>query len=171
MGLRKSLLKKESINMAKKDTDDQFETSGAEFENADDGLTIDLSNVEEMSFEPLPKGIYNGIIEECEYQLSKSSGKPMWNVRISVTDEEYENRKLFTFLSFSEKALPGTKTALAKIAPELLSGPFNPKDPDVIAQVVTKPVKVQVSIEKYQDNENNRIKKWLSPEGADGFMG
>jgi hypothetical protein len=149
---------------------DEFETAGASFENNDDGVLVDLSNVQAQSFDPLPKGNYNGIIEDVEYQLSKSSGKPMWNIRVSVTDEEYENRKIFTFLSFSEKALPGTKAALAVIAPELLATAFNPKDPDVIAALVTKPVKLKVDIEKNEEHgDRNRVKKWLATEGSDGF--
>ena len=159
--------------MAKSTTtaaNDEFETAGASFENNDDGVLVDLSNVQAQSFDPLPKGNYNGIIEECEYQLSKTSGKPMWNIRVSVTDEEYENRKIFTFLSFSEKALPGTKAALAVIAPEFLSTAFNPKDPDVIAALVTKHVKLKVDIEKNEEHgDRNRVKKWLATEGADGF--
>src|SRR5688572_17178415 len=91
---------------------------GAQFESSGEGLMIDLRNVEEMKFDTLPKQIFNGLISDCQYQLSKASGKPMWNLTLSVTDEgDYQNRKQFTILSFSEKALPGTKTALATFAP------------------------------------------------------
>lgn len=157
--------------MAKTKIEDDFETAGASFENADDGIMVDMTDVQAMSFDPLPKGTYGAIIEDCEYALSKSSGKPMWNIKLSVTDEAYENRKIFTILSFSEKALPGTKTALGVIAPELLSGPFNPKDSDVIASIVTKPIKVKIDIEKNEEHgDRNRVKKWLAPEGSDGFI-
>lgn len=151
---------------------DEFETAGASFEDADDGIMVDMEGVEAQSFDPLPKGTYNAIVEECKYEVSKSSGKPMWNVRLSVTDEEYENRKVFTYLSFSEKALPMTKVALGVIAPELLSGPFNPKDPDVIAKIVTKSVKVKLDIRKGEGeySDQNNVKKWLLPEGDDGFI-
>jgi len=151
------------------DEDEGF--AGAMFENNGDGLSVDLSNVAAQSFEAIPKGTYNGLIDEATYALSKTSGKPMWNIRIALTDEgDYQTRKLFTFLSFSEKALPGTKAAMSTFAPELLSGPFNPADPEIIAGLIGRPVKVSVSIEMYQDNEQNRIKKWMAPEGNDGFI-
>lgn len=157
--------------MAKSKADDSFETAGADFENQDDGILVDMENVQAQSFDPLPKGNYNAIIEDCEYQISKSSGKPMWNIRLSVTDEEFENRKIFTFLSFSEKALPMTKTALGVIAPELLSTKFNPKDPEVIALLVTKSVKVKLDVQKNEEHgDRNSVKKWLLPEGGDGFI-
>lgn len=151
---------------------DDFESAGASFENNDEGLMVDLEGVQALSFDPLPKGTYNAIIEECEYKLSKSSGKPMWNLRLAVVDEgEFENRKIFTFLSFSEKALPGTKSAIAVIAPELASAKFNPKDPDTIALIVTKKVKVRLDIQKGENgnNDSNRIKKWMLPGDESGF--
>lgn len=150
---------------ANKAHEDDFDTAGTSFEDQGDGLLVDLENVQAQSFDPLPAGTYNGIIEECEYKLSKSSGKPMWNIRISITDEEYENRKVFTIMSFSEKALPGTKTALSVIAPELLSVKFNPKDPEVIAQIVTKSVKVKLKVEKNAEHgDRNAVQKWLATD-------
>lgn len=153
--------------MAKSDFDEE---SGAMFENNDDGLLINLEGVEAQKFEALPKGTYNAIIEDNEFQMSKSSGKPMWNLKLAITDEEYKNRKLFTFLSWSEKALPGTKAALATFAPELTSGNISVKDPETVQSIVGRTVRVQVSVEKYQDNDQNRIKKWMVPEGGGDFI-
>lgn len=165
--------------MAKAAKDDAFDAGNSAeddsvmFENSGEGLSVDLSAVEEMKFEALPKAIFNGVIEDLEFQFSKSSNKPMWNMKIAVTDEgEFQNRKQFTILSFSEGALPGTKTALATFAPELLSGPFNPKDPDVIAAQIGKRVKFKIKHETYNDETQSRIGKWLVPEGGeDGFIG
>lgn len=154
--------------MAKNEVD-EAEDVGAAFEDNEDGLVVRMGEVEAQTFEALPKGTYNGVIADAEYQLSKSSGKPMWNLQIAVTDAEYENRRLFTFLSFSEKALPGSKAALAIIHPELSEKTFNVKDPEVVGSLVGRRVKMKVTIEKYEDNDQNRIKRWLVPEGEDGF--
>ena len=69
----------------------QEEDVGAQFENAEDGLVVDLSNVEAQKFEVLPKGTYDGIIEDVEYQISKSASKPMWNMKIGTTTEDLDN--------------------------------------------------------------------------------
>lgn len=149
-----------------------FETEGAQFEDNDDGLLVNLESVQEQKFEVLPKNKYNVIIEDVDYQLSKSSGKPMWNLKLSVLDEEYQNRKLFTFFSFSEKALPNTKAALAVVAPELLSTQFNPKNPEIVSSLIGRKAKVQVGIQKgtdeYPDDRNN-VKRWFQPDEANSF--
>lgn len=145
---------------------------GAMFEDEADGLSVDLSKVEAQKFEVLPKGIFNGIIEEAKFEMSKSSNQPMWNLQIAVTDEgEFQNRKQFTILSFSEKALPGTKAALATFAPELVEAPFNPKSEDVLGSLTGKPVKFKIKHETYNDEPQSRVAKWIAPEAGDGFMG
>lgn len=149
------------------------EVAGAMFEDNQDGLVVDLRNVEEMKFELLPDGNYNGIIEDNQYALSKSSGKPMWNLKVNITDEgEYQNRKLFAILSFSEKALPGTKTALLVIDEELANreGGFKVNDPETVASLIGKPVRVKVGRQKSEGyDEQNRIKRWLQPD-ANAFI-
>lgn len=156
------------------DESSEDQVAGAAFENEDDGLVVDLSNVEAMKFEVLAKGTYNGVIEDLDYELSKSSNKPMWNMKLAVTDEgEFQNRKQFTILSFSEKALPGTKTAIQTFAPELADKPFNPKDADVVQSLIGRPVKFKIKHEMYNDEPQSRIARWMVPDGAagDGFMG
>lgn len=147
------------------------EVNGAMFENNDDGLSVDMSNVEAMKFDVLPAGDYNCIISDNQYQLSKSSGKPMWNLSLTVVDEQYQNRKLFTFMSFSEKALPGTKANMMHFAPELLEGPFNPKNPEIVSSLIGRHVKVRVSVEKYNNDDTNRIKRFKPRSEDDAFMG
>jgi len=156
--------------MAKKD--DSFESSGAEFENNEDGLLVDMSNVEAMKFEAVPAGSYNCTVTDAAYAISKTSGKPMWNLTLTIVDDgEFQNRKLFTFLSFSEKALGGTKTTLSVLAPELNEAPFNPKNPEIVASLIGRNVKVKTKIEKYNDEDQSRISKWFAPDSSDGFIG
>lgn len=154
--------------MAKNDVD-EAEDVGAAFEDNEDGLVVRMGEVKAQSFDALPANTYNAIISDAEYQLSKSSGKPMWNLQLAVTDAEYENRRLFTFLSFSEKALPGTKAALAIIKPELSEATFNVKDPETVSSLIGTKVKVKVAVEEYEGSKQNRIKRWYVAEGDDGF--
>jgi hypothetical protein len=155
----------------------EFNTEGDEapagvmFENNQEGLVVDLAGVEEFKYELLPKGKYTVIVEDNEFAYSKASGKPMWSLRLNVIDEEYRNRKLFTIFSFAEKALPGTKAALAVLAPELLSQPFRVDDPEVVTSIIGKYGKVQVAIEKQEGyDEQNRVKRWFQPDNASAFL-
>lgn len=141
------------------------------FEDNDSSLVIDMDEVEEASFEVVPKGTYDCIIEDVKFQLSKSSGKPMWNVVLVVVDGEYANRKLFTFMSFSEKALPMTKRQINRIAPELLSKTFDPKKIADEGLLVGKHVRAKVKIEKYEGEDRSRVQDLLAPAGGgDDFL-
>ncbi len=154
-------------------TDSDFNTfdSGEE-----DNLLINLSEVEGQSFELLPKGKYPVVVEECEYQISKSSGKPMWSMRYSVTEGPFENRKLFQYISFSPKALPMSKANIAALAPELAeSEAFNPKQIAEEGTMTGRTAMATVGIEKGQDgnDDRNTIKNLKPIDGAveegDGF--
>ncbi len=144
--------------------------SDVEFQEGDSSLMVDLSAVEEQKFEVLPRGNYNVVVESCEFAFSKSSGKPMWNLRLSVVDGEYANRKLFTFMSFSEKALPMTKGMIARLAPELLQGPFDPRAVAEEDVLLGRECVVKVTIEKYQGNDQNRVKDIMPKSAADSFL-
>ncbi len=154
--------------MAKNKEASSFEDDDT-FEGGDGSVMVDLSNVEDSGFELLPKGIYPCTIESCEYGLSQNSGQPMWTMKLNITEGDYEGRKLFTHLSFSPKALPMTKKSLAAIAPELLSGPFNPET--VASDMEGKSVRAEVKIEKYDGEDRNRVKNLKAAGGVDAFMG
>jgi hypothetical protein len=138
------------------------------FEGSDTSVMVDLSDVAEASFEVLPRGVYDGVISNCDYTLSQSSGKPMWAAQITIDEGEYEGRKLFTHFSFSENALPMTKKHLAVVAPELLSGGFNPEE--VASDMEGKKVRVKVAIKKYEGSDRNNVTDFLPLGDAGGFM-
>lgn len=68
------------------------------------GLTINFAEIE-SSFEPLPEGRYECIVDHVEVRESKSSDNPYLNWELIVQDEEYEDRRLWMITSLSEKAL------------------------------------------------------------------
>lgn len=141
----------------------------ASFEsNDDDSLLINLEEVQEQSRDIVPKGTYDVTIDTCEYKLSQSSGKPMWNFQLTITDGEYAGRKLFTILSFSEKALPGTKGVLARIKPDLISSSFNPKAIAESGELVGLSARVKTKIEMYNGEEKTSVASWLAAS-SDSF--
>jgi hypothetical protein len=81
-------------------------------------LVVDLTGIEEMKFEALPKGVYEFEVDSVEYKLSKNNGAPMFEFKMRVANGEYENRKVNYYTSFSPKALSGssiTKTIRAHL--------------------------------------------------------
>lgn len=151
---------------------DEGGEDGAMFENKADGLVVNLSSVEELKFDPIPAGTYDVVIEDNQFSMSKSSNKPMWNLKINVINGDYDGRKLFEILSFSEKALPGTKARLAVLAPNLLEGDFTVNDPETVASLIGKRASVKVAIGKGTDeypDPRNVIKRWYQPTGEAAF--
>ena len=157
--------------MAKTKQTEEFDpTAGGDegtFESADTSVMVDLSGVEEATFDAVPKGVHEAVIEECTFQHSQNSGQPMWALRHNITDGPYEGRKIFDNVSFAPKAMPFSKKTLAVIAPELLSAPF---DPEVEApKMEGKKVKFRTKINKYEGRDQTRIVEYLTIEEA--FLG
>jgi hypothetical protein len=67
-------------------------------------MRINFADVE-SSFEPLPEGAYECIVETVEVRESKSSDNPYLNWELKVLDDEYEGRRLWMITSLSEKAM------------------------------------------------------------------
>jgi hypothetical protein len=68
------------------------------------GMKINFAEVE-SSFEPLPEGEYEVIIEKVEVRESKSSEHNYLNWEFNVQDDDYEDRKLWNITSLSPRAL------------------------------------------------------------------
>lgn len=51
--------------------------------------------------EPMPTGTYNATVFEIKAEEVKSganAGKPRWNVQFRVSDGQYENRRVFSYI-------------------------------------------------------------------------
>ena len=137
----------------------------------DDNLTIDMAGVTEFSRELIPAGNYNCIISDCEYSRSQSSDKPMWTLTLEVQDGDHAKRKLWTHVSFSEKALPGSKATIQAIMPSLLEGPFQPKKVAEEGTLVGLNVIAKVGFDTYQGEKTNKVKNLTAGGAASGeFM-
>ncbi len=134
-----------------------------------DSLMVDLNQVEDVSFEALPRGIYPCVIAECEFSYSQSAGNPMWTLVMEVSDGEYTGRKLFSHLVFAGKGLPITKRQLSRIAPELFDAPFNPEDDDTIASMLGKNINVKTAPRKYDGEMRDNVRDLFPPSEDGGF--
>lgn len=140
-------------------------------------LVVDLTNVEGLSFEAIPKGVYDAEVDQVEYQISKSSGQPMFQFVFNITSGEYAGRKLFFYTSFSQKALSGTKTSLLRIDPTIFNGPFKPQEIADNGVLLGKKLRIKVKHEDYNGETRAQVQTVLAPladgasSGGDGFFG
>lgn len=134
-----------------------------------DNLMVDLNDVEDVTFEALPKGIYPCSIVECEFSYSQSAGNPMWTLTMEVSDGDYAGRKLYSHLVFAGAGLPITKRQLQRIAPELFDGAFNPEDDEVIQSMVGKDINVKTAPRKYEGVMRDNVRDLFPPSDEAGF--
>ena len=135
-----------------------------------DSLMVDFDEVDDVSFEVLPKAMYDVVIADCEFTYSQSSGNPMWTLKLEVSDGEFAGRFLWSHLVFKGKGLPMTKRTLSRIAPELLNGAFNPEDQELISNMLGKELKAKVDIRKWEGNDSNNVRDLFLNEGGSSFV-
>jgi len=141
--------------------------AGMVFEDGGD-LVVNLTDVQEMKFENVPKGTYLAEIDEATYGMSTSSGKPMITVKWKIVEGAYEGKTLMQFLSFSEKALAGTKTNLNRISPELATQAFKPRELCDSGYFLGKQAKIRVDLGEYNGEKRSQIKGLLSAGTGEG---
>lgn len=140
------------------------------------GVKINFAEVE-SSFEPLPEGRYECVIEKVEVRDSKSSDNDYLNWELNVLDDEYEGRKLWMITSLSPKALFRLKDvflALGVIEEDEELDLEWEDDVDIQQQegpLVTNPeleglacIAVVVN-EMYESRERNRVNELLDGSG------
>lgn len=140
-------------------------------------MKIDFSEVQ-SGFEPLPEGDYEAIIERIEVRESKSSDNDYLNFEFRVTDDEYEDRRVWGLRSLSPKALGFLKdwlVALDVIDPDDEIELDWADDVDVTPQegpLLTEPelhdmaCVITVTNEVYEGRERNRVNDIRAAEGA-----
>lgn len=145
----------------------EAEYSGMVFEDGGD-LVVNLQDVKEMKFENVPKGTYVAEIDEASYGLSQSTQKPMIQLKWKIIEGPYAGRTLVQFLSFSQRALPGTKTNLARIDAALTTQPWKPQDLCNSGYFLGKTAKIRVDLGEYNGEQRSQIKGLISTQTEEG---
>jgi hypothetical protein len=159
--------------MAKKATAEaEVDFSDEEVGLGEGSMTVDLSGVDESGdFPVVPRGLYPCYIHDCVFKYSEASGNPMWELTLQVVPgHEYENSRFWFYITFHEEGLPRAKKAIARFAPELLEGPF---DPEVVAEegtLLERRLRAKVDIRPYQGKKRNNVKDILPAEEGDAFL-
>lgn len=140
-------------------------------------MKIDFSEVE-SGFEPLPEGEYEAVIERIEVRESKSSDNDYLNWEFKVTEDEYEDRRVWGLRSLSPKALGFLKDWL--VALEVIEEDDEldlewADDVDITPQegpLLTNPelhgmaCTIIVTNEVYEGRERNRVNEIRASAGA-----
>jgi len=123
---------------------------------------IDMSDVGE-GFEPIPAGAYPVVITTIKQSEEDGpSGYPYLILEMTVSDGEFENRKLWTNLSMSPKAAFKVKEfcLAAGVDEDELAGEFEFEPDDYEGAAL----EVAVKQESYEGVVRNRVTNFIVPE-------
>lgn len=148
-----------------------------------EGMVFNLNDVEEQasSFEVLPKGTYNAIVEEFEFTTSQSSGSPMIKCVYSIIDGEYANRTIFDYYVLTGEgakyALPRLKQLITRVVPEEDSTSFNPVKFAESGVIINRQCRITLGIQtqkkgEYKGEKRNNVREILAADSTEtSFLG
>lgn len=146
-----------------------------------EGMVFNLNEVEESSFEVLPKGTYNAIVEEFEFTTSQSSGSPMIKCVYSIIDGEYVDRKIFDYYVLTGEgakyALPRLKQLITRVVPEEDSASFNPVKFAESGVIINRQCRITLGIQtqkkgEYKGEKRNNVREILAANSMEtSFLG
>ena len=148
-----------------------------------EGMVFNLNEVEEQasSFEVLPKGTYNAIVEEFEFTTSQSSGSPMIKCVYSIIDGEYADRKIFDYYVLTGEgakyALPRLKERITRVVPEQDSASFNPAKFAESGVIINRQCRITLGIQtqkkgEYKGEKRNNVREILAADSTEtSFLG
>lgn len=148
-----------------------------------EGMVFNLNEVEEQasSFEVLPKGTYDAIVEEFEFTTSQSSGSPMIKCVYSIIDGEYTDRKIFDYYVLTGEgakyALPRLKQLITRVVPEEDSANFNPAKFAESGVIINRPCRITLGIQtqkkgEYKGEKRNNVREILAANSMEtSFLG
>lgn len=146
-----------------------------------EGMVFNLDEVEESSFEVLPKGTYNAIVEEFEFTTSQSSGSPMIKCVYSIIDGEYVDRKIFDYYVLTGEgakyALPRLKQLITRVVPEEDSASFNPAKFAESGIIINRQCRITLGIQtqkkgEYKGEKRNNVREILAANSMEtSFLG
>ena len=148
-----------------------------------ESMVFNLNEVEEQpsSFEVLPKGTYNAIVEEFEFTTSQSSGSPMIKCVYSIIDGEYADRKIFDYYVLTGEgakyALPRLKQLITRVVPEEDSTSFNPVKFAESGVIINRQCRITLGIQtqkkgEYKGEKRNNVREILAANSMEtSFLG
>jgi hypothetical protein len=163
--------------MAKAQTATQDDNGGNQgiLDAEGEGFTFDMSSQEaDSGFPVLDAGVYDASVESCNYQISKSSGNPMWAMRFLITGPgaEVADKKVQVrfYQSFKPDQMGRAKLLLQRLGQDSLasSNTFNPKTVADDAVLVGATCRLRLGVETSDEYGKQNTVKGVLPQGAAG---
>lgn len=136
------------------------------------GLVLDLGSVDENrpAFEAMPPGVYNAVVENVEFKES-STGNPMLSWQFTITDPEFNNRKVFNHTVLNKEAgLASLKRTLIRVLPDFPLGSFNPEQFADEGVAIGRECRVKLNVRPYNGEKRNNVTDVLAPETGSDFL-
>ncbi|MFI3171126.1 MAG: DUF669 domain-containing protein [Eubacteriales bacterium] len=148
-----------------------------------DGMVFNLNDVEEApnTFEVLPKGDYDAVIDELEFTESQSSGEPMMHATYTIVGGEYEGRVIHDYYMFggkgAEYSLPRFKQLLVRVCPEVDLGSFAPGAFAESGVAIGRSCRLKLAVTtqkkgEYKGEKRNNVREIMSADSSsNSFLG
>lgn len=68
-------------------------------------MKVNLKDVKGSTFDPIPEGLYQAVVEKTELTAAKDSGNPMIKVTLKITDGDFKNRLVWDNFVLIENSL------------------------------------------------------------------
>lgn len=117
------------------------------------------AETEAPSFEPLPDGTYDFVIEKAEHRTSQK-GKDGYNITAVVETGPYKKRKVFETFWISPESNAAMGIFFRQMGNLGLDNKFwdqEPNDDDIVNALAGKRFQGTVTTEEYQSKKSNRI--------------
>ena len=130
-------------------------------ENAQDGFGL------------MPKGDYDMIVDNCEFQLSKASGAPMLKWTFKVVDGEFENRLHWEYTVLNNNfGLRNLKKILIALNCGVDFSTFNPQTFAEEGTAIGENLTITLDVKKdKKTGEDRNVAKDFKVMTAGSFMG
>lgn len=142
-------------------------------------LTINISAGDlapKSDYSLLPAGTYSATIfdlETLEVKSGENAGKPQFKIQLRISEGEFENRRLFTYVPlYTGKAFWKTQAFFEALGYDMKDGKFSvPAPKDLMGKAIAAKVKVVTGLEGEENNVAGFAKASNSPEALVKSLG
>jgi hypothetical protein len=142
-------------------------------------ISINISQADlapKSDYSLLPAGTYNTTIfdiETLEVKNGENAGKPQFKIQLRVSEGEFENRRLFTYVPlYTGKAFWKTQAFFEALGYDMKDGKFNvPTTTELMGKAIGAKVKIAPGLEGEENNVAGFVKSASTPEALLRSMG
>jgi hypothetical protein len=127
-----------------------------------------MDAADEASIAPIPASDYDVIIDSVEATTS-STKKPMWKIVCKVENGQYKDRKIYTQQTLTmdnQNAMAIFFKTMAVVGLNKQYFASKPTPQDVAQALVGRRFRAKVGVERWNEEDRNKITRWLPLTGG-----